>query len=72
MLVAKTNQNLVQNLSTYSRVKDAKGYTEGALITALEKVSEAQKRKKSNANPTMLIEWVLFQILEGKYKWQKL
>ncbi len=72
MLVAKTNPTLVSNLPVFERVKNAKGYTEGALITALEKVIEAQKRKKSNANPTMLIEWVLFQILEGKYKWQKL
>ena len=72
MLVAKTNPTLVSNLPVFERVKMAKGYTEGALITALEKVIEAQKRKKSNANPTMLIEWVLFQILEGKYKWQKL
>ncbi len=72
MLTAKTDINLVANPSVYERVKDAKGYSVGGLIMAIESVIEGQKRKKANANPTMLLEWVLFQILEGKYKWQKL
>ena len=54
------------------KLKDAERFSRGAIIYALEKINEAQKRKKFNANPTMLIEWLLFQILEGKYKWQKL
>lgn len=60
------------NHVTLEKLKQAKNFNTGALIYALEKVSEAQKRKKFNANPTMLLEWLLFQILEGKYKWQKL
>lgn len=73
MLIAKQNlQRLMFNPSAYQRVKNAQGFSTGALINAIESVEEAQKRKKFNANPTMLIEWVLFQILEGKYKWQKL
>ena len=47
-------------------------FSAGAIINALEKINQAQERKKFNANPTMLVEWLLFQILEGKYKWQKL
>ncbi len=48
------------------------GYNTGAIIHALESITKALERKKFNANSTMLIEWLLFQILEGKYKWQKL
>ncbi|MBQ3116619.1 MAG: hypothetical protein IJC07_06295 [Clostridia bacterium] len=47
-------------------------FSRGSVIHALEAVTDAFKRKKANATPTMLIEWLLFQILEGKYKWQKL
>ena len=57
--------------STFERLKEAKGYKTGSIINALEKINQAAERKKFNANATMLIEWLLFQILEGKYKWQK-
>lgn len=65
-------EDLIIDKQTYSRIKDAKGFSTGALIGALEKITEARKRKKFNANSTMLVEWLLFQILEGKFKWQKL
>ncbi len=72
MLVGLSDVSSVNNMQIYSRVKGAKGYSEGALIYALDKVNEAHRRKKLNANATMLTEWLLFQILEGKYKWRKL
>lgn len=54
------------------RVRGAEGYTAGALVHALEKTEEAQKRAAAfNANETMLAEWWLFAILEGKHIWQK-
>jgi hypothetical protein len=53
-------------------MQNAKNFSVGAIINAIEKTNEAFERKKFNANPTMLLEWLLFQILEGKYKWQKL
>ncbi len=53
-------------------MNNSTGYSSGAIINALEKITEAQERKKFNATNTMLVEWLLFQILEGKYKWQKL
>ncbi|MBR5900448.1 MAG: hypothetical protein IKZ38_03530 [Clostridia bacterium] len=52
-------------------VKNSSGFNSGAIIYALDKICEAKKRKKFNANPTMLTEWLLFTILEGKFKWQK-
>ena len=73
MLVSfQGEKSLVANSETAKKVSNATGFCTGAVINALEKITEANERKKFNANPTMLIEWLLFQILEGKYKWQKL
>ena len=72
LAVKQGRDDLVFNQNTLSKIKDAKGFSEGAIINALESLTEANKRKKFNANATMLTEWLLFQILEGKYKWQKL
>ncbi len=63
--------DLIKNLSSYEKLKTAQGYSVGAIIYALDKITEAYKRKKFNAGDGMLLEWLLFQILEGKFKWQK-
>ncbi len=65
-------ENLVANRPALNELVGISGYNLGALIYVLEKLTEAKKRKKFNANQTMLTEWLLFTILEGKYKWQKL
>ena len=73
MMISLTGgEELMSNANSKEKLKEAKGYTLGAIVNALEKIAEAKKRAKFNTNTTMLIEWVLFQILEGKYKWQKL
>lgn len=56
-------------LSTFSALK---GYNEGAVIYILEQITETRARLKANANVTMVCERLFFQILEGKYRWQKL
>lgn len=66
------NESLAINKTALKITKNAQGYCTGAIINALEKITESYKRKKFNQTGTMLIEWLLFQILEGKYKWQKL
>lgn len=72
MLVLSQGQDgLVSNKGFIGEVKKAQKFNTGAIVCALESVVEAQKRKKFNMNNTMLIEWLLFQILEGKFKWQK-
>ena len=48
------------------------GYKTASVINALEKITEAQKRLFFNVNEQMLIEWLYLQILEGRFKWQKL
>ena len=73
MLIKKQREEeLVLNKSALERVSGAENYSVGALIYALECVNEAVMRKKFNVNITMLTEWLLLKILEGKYKWQKL
>ena len=65
-----SGEKAVKNPSLYNRIKDS-GFNLGSVIHAIEKVEEAFKRKKFNANAQMLTEWLLFQILEGKFKWRK-
>lgn len=72
LCAAENRENLVRNAGKMQKLIRAQGFSEGALVYALEKTGEAQKRRKFNANAAMLTEWLLFQILEGKYKWQKL
>lgn len=72
MLLANEGKiELIKNKKGYQRVEGAKGYTTGALIYALEKITEARERKKFNVSDQVVAEWLFFQILEGKYKWQK-
>ena len=72
LLVYTEGERALVSNSSFVRIKEAKGYKIGSIINALEKINQAAERKKFNANTTMFIEWLLFQILEGKYKWQKL
>lgn len=68
---ASGREDLIKNRSVYQRTRMAKGFNTGAIIYALDRIGEAYKRKKFNAGGSMLLEWLLFQILEGKFKWQK-
>ena len=71
LVLSQGKEDLVNNKSLIEDLKKAQRFNTGAIVYALESVVEAQKRKKFNMNTTMLIEWLLFQILEGKFKWQK-
>lgn len=64
-------EDSIKNVEASKTLKTAQGYTLGAIIYALDKINEAYKRKKFNVGDGMLTEWLLFQILEGKFKWQK-
>ena len=71
LVISQGQENLVSNKRIAFDLKNAQKFSAGAIVSALESVTEAQKRKKFNMNTTMLIEWLLLQILEGKFKWQK-
>ena len=73
LLVFLSGEKGQANKSTDLEIlKSAQGYNTGSVVYILEKITEAYKRIKFNTNPVMLVDWLLFSILEGKYKWQKL
>jgi len=72
LVVLEKSEQLVINTDALEQTKNAKGFNSGSIIHALDKITEARKRYKFNANPQMLTEWLMLQILEGKFKWQKL
>lgn len=71
MVMLEGVDKLVKNKDNRLSLREVKGFNLGSVIYALDKIAEARERKKFNANDVMLIEWLFFQILEGKYKWQK-
>ena len=72
MLVAKSKgEKYISNVKAYQTLKSATGYGQGALISILEHITEARRRLQSNVTKTMVGEWLLFKILEDKFKWQK-
>ncbi len=72
LLYFSGGEEKVSNKNNLQTIKSAERYNLGSCIYILEKIAEAQARKKANANATMLVEWLFFQILEGKHKWLKL
>ncbi len=72
MYILENKKELVKNKISFEIFENSKGFSLGSVLHAIEVLNESKKRRNFNANETMLTEWVLFQILEGKYKWQKL
>ena len=66
-----SKENLVVNKEVLTIGAMENGYNLNSVLNAIEKIEEANVRKSFNTNETMLVEWLLFQILEGKHKWQK-
>lgn len=71
LCVVENESGLVSNKEASIILKNSQGFNRGALIFGLESVAEVKKRRKFNGGDTMLLEWLLFSILEGKHKWQK-
>lgn len=67
----ENRKDLIRSESLFDRIKDAEGFNRGSIMHAIDKTGEALTRKKYNGNDQMITEWLFFQILEGKYKWQK-
>ncbi len=72
-LMFKTgHKNLVMNKSRMADVAKA-GFTflPASLIGVIERCGEAKQALKTNANAQMVVDTLLFGILEGKYQWRK-
>ena len=72
LCVVCCEQNLVQNKQILSELLRAVGYKKGSVLNAIDLIGQAKRRIKANSNAQMVVEWLLFGILEGKHKWQKL
>ncbi len=73
MLVLGCNKkDLTFSQSALERLHTAKGFTKGSLIAIMQDIVSARKRIEANSSKNMVAEWLLFKILEEKYKWQKL
>ena len=72
MYIHTGKPELVSDKFSLQALSGAQGFKTGSVIHAIECVNECYKKLKFNANATAVVEWLLFQILEGKYKWQKL
>ena len=72
MLAVQTSgEKVVQNKDNVKLIKN-NDFKSASIIYALDEIKEARKKLYFNGNVTMVIECLLFKILEGKYKWQKL
>ncbi len=70
LVTIEGKEGLVSNVKLNQKIKTASGYNRGAITYIFDVIREAEKRLKYNANQKMLIEWILFSVLEGKYKWR--
>ncbi len=64
-------KDLIKSKEIIDKIDEFNEFSLGAVVSSLEKITEARKRKKFNVNSATVIEWLLFQILEAKYKWRK-
>ncbi len=56
-----------------NRLKEvAKSFRQGTIIGVIDRLNQLEKTANFNANAVMLIDLVLFAIMEEKSKWQKL
>lgn len=70
LVTLENKEELVANARVNDRLKEASGFNRGAITYIFDVIREAEKRLKHNANQKMLIEWILFSVLEGKHKWR--
>ena len=66
------HKNMIMNKSRVIEIAKA-GFTfaPAALIGVIERCGEAKQSLKYNANAQMVVDTLLFGILEGKYQWRK-
>ena len=70
-LVYFTDERLCENSPNVDFIKKKHGFNRASVIYAIERVKDAKMKDYFNGNDLMIIERLLLQILEGKYKWKK-
>lgn len=70
LLVAKFNENLIKNQSLKLEILTlSKNFNYNAIINILENLLNANKELSFNTNEVLIIDNILINILEEKYKW---
>ena len=64
-------KELIKNKIILEKISNPNGFNLSSVVYALEQIAETDKRKKANCTNPMMIERLLFSILEGKHTWQK-
>lgn len=72
LLYFNGGEKAVFNKKSLQKIKNAKGFNAGAVVSIADKIAEAEKRLVLNGNPQTVLERFLFAFLEVKHKWQKL
>jgi hypothetical protein len=71
MMVYFSDQRVSETLPNFRFFKELKGFNRASSIYALDRIKESKVKDFFNGNDTMMIERLLLQILEGKYKWKR-
>ncbi len=71
MLEALSNKPLLKSKETENIIKNAPKFNLSAVVWGINAVEKAKEMLYFNTNALMTIEWLFYQILEGKYKWRE-
>lgn len=71
MMVYFTDERMCQNAPNSDFMDLISRYNRPSCIYAIERIQETKKKVYFNGNNVMILERLLLQILEGKYKWRK-
>ena len=70
MLVGKINSNLIKNQSLKNQILSlSEKFNYNAIINILDNLINLNKTLSFNTNETLVIDNLLINILEEKYKW---
>ena len=72
MLYLSGEESAVFNKRALDRIRTAEGFSLGAVVYISDRIFQAERKLAANVNPQAVVERLLFDILEGKHKWQKL
>jgi DNA polymerase III gamma/tau subunit len=72
LLVYFTDKRMCESSPNADLFKELTSFNRASVIYALDRVKDAKIKKYFNGNDIMVMERLLLQILEGKYKWRKL
>lgn len=71
MMVYFSAKRVSETLPNAEFFKELKGFNRASAVYALDRIKETKVKDYFNGNDIMMLERLLLQILEGKYKWKR-